>query len=103
MYLDEDCNGQANEQGSFPRKPNDKIFKELSGMKIGCKDAKLKAKQVLAKEKTEIVEGLKNQQRRLHWLKQSLMNMVVIDGNINDKGQMTSGKIDGMRNIDHMF
>ena len=27
MYLDEDSNGQANEQGSLPRKQNDKIFK----------------------------------------------------------------------------
>ena len=30
------------------------------------------------------------------------MNMVVIDDNINDKGQMTSGNIDGMGKIDHM-
>ena len=27
MYLDEDSNGQANEQGSLPRKQNEKIVK----------------------------------------------------------------------------
>lgn len=54
MYLDEDSNGQANEQGSLPRKQNDKIVKELSGTKIGCKDGQLKAKEVPAKTKTEI-------------------------------------------------
>ena len=30
------------------------------------------------------------------------MNMDVIDDNINGKGQMTSGNIDGMNKIDHM-
>ena len=30
------------------------------------------------------------------------MNMVVIDDNINEKGQMTSGNIDGLNKIDHM-
>ena len=54
MYLDEDSNGQANEQGSFPRKQNDKNVKELSGMKIGCKDGKLKAKHITTKKKIEI-------------------------------------------------
>ena len=54
MYLDEDSNGQANDEGSFPRKQNDKIVKELSRMKIGCKDGKLKAKQVPTNKKTEI-------------------------------------------------
>lgn len=54
MYLDEDSNSQVNEQGSMPRKQNDKIVKELSGTKIGCKDEQLKAKEVPAKKKTEI-------------------------------------------------
>nr|ABR17457.1 unknown [Picea sitchensis] len=55
MYLDEDRNVQVNEQGSLLRKQNDKIVKELPGMKMGCKDGHLKAtEEVPAKKKTEM-------------------------------------------------
>lgn len=55
MYLDEDCNGQVNELGSLPRKQNDKIVKELPGMKMGCKDGQLKAiEEVPAKKGAEM-------------------------------------------------
>lgn len=54
MYLDENCNGQVNEQGSLPRKQNDKIVEELPGTKIGCKDGQLKAvEEVPTKKKAE--------------------------------------------------
>lgn len=55
IYLDEDCNGQVNEQGSLSRKQNDKIVKELPGTKMGCKDGQLKAiEEVPAKKGGEM-------------------------------------------------
>ena len=63
-------------------------------MKIGCNDGKLKAKKVPTTKKN----WNSCKERKIN----KVMNMVVIDENINDKGQMTSGKIDGMRKIDHM-
>lgn len=55
MYLDEDCNGQVNQQGSLPRKQNDKIVKEVPGTKTGCKDGQFKAmEEVPAKKRAEM-------------------------------------------------
>ena len=48
------------------------------------------------------MQRVENQQSRIHWPKHSLMNMDVINDNINDKGKITSGNIDGMNKIDHM-